>query len=140
MKKNKKKLEILKRLCLIIDEANVSQAGIARALGTSPALISRWKKGDITPSIESYEKLCKFLKYDVDWLLTGENYSLNKSYKKLSENLILGEETIVSLGEEAIVMKKELLDLQRKYISVLEQNVQLKDTLDSLRTVERKVR
>ena len=76
MKKNKKKLEILKRLCLIIDEANVSQAGIARALGTSPALISRWKKGDITPSIESYEKLCKFLKLRFK---TEQNYCVTKS-------------------------------------------------------------
>ena len=71
MKKTPKKIEILKRLGEILNEAHISQAGIARQMGTSPALISRWKKGDITPSVESYEKLCKILNVDINYLFTG---------------------------------------------------------------------
>lgn len=120
MKKTKKKLEILKRLGTLIDEAHVSQAGIARQMGTSPALISRWKNGDITPSMESYEKFCKILNADVDWLLTGvtklsNEVNFNAEKKSEEKDIILKQQreivelyrTIYRKDEQIILMLME---------------------------------
>ena len=100
MKKTKKKLAILKRLGSLIDEAHISQARIARQMNTSPALISRWKNGSITPSIESYEKLCRILNEDVDYLLTG----------------VVKLDNIESPDREEMILRqqKEICDLYRK--------------------------
>lgn len=100
MKKTKKKLAILKRLGILIDEAHISQAAIARQMNTSPALISRWKNGSITPSIESYEKLCRILNEDVDYLLTGV-VQLDNNRKSNREEIILRQQ-------------REICDLYRK--------------------------
>lgn len=111
MKKTQKKKEILKRLGEIIDEAHISQAGIARQMGTSPALISRWKSGDITPSIASYEKLCKILNVNLDYLLTGN--------KNIATNTT----------SESDMYRAKFEKAQNRIIELLDENALLKEAV-----------
>ena len=114
MKKTPKKIEILKRLGEILNEAHISQAGIARQMGTSPALISRWKKGDITPSVESYEKLCKILNVDINYLFTGTGGGQDTSSRTLTEDESMyrikyeqSQSRIIELLDEIAFLKGE---------------------------------
>lgn len=53
------------------DDERYSQADIARATGLSPAVVSRWMKGEIDgASLSTVKKLCDWLDCDVGDLVT----------------------------------------------------------------------
>lgn len=123
MKPNTTTHSIKKRLCKVIESSGKSQAEIARQLNTTPAMVSRWKNGAVIPTTKSYEKLCKFLMVDINWLLTG--ISSNDKYKTIpSEDQISGEFTNTST-------KESKMELERKYLSLLEDHLALRKRHDA---------
>jgi transcriptional regulator with XRE-family HTH domain len=55
-------------------ETNWSQEEVAKKIGTSGAIIGRYERNEITPSIEVAKKIAKIFNVSVDFLLddTGE--------------------------------------------------------------------
>jgi transcriptional regulator with XRE-family HTH domain len=88
-------------------------------MGTSPALISRWKKGDITPSMESYEKLCKILNADLDWLLTGVIRSSHAEGEFMKDRFSCDCDIVTKQQEEIVELYKIIHQKDEKIISML---------------------
>lgn len=121
MKINTTTQSIKSRLSKIIEESDKSQAEIARKIGTTPAMVSRWKKGSVIPTTKSYEKLCKLLGIDINWLLTG--ISSNDKYKT---NPTVGgsNHNVHSDQKEASEMlyKEKYFQLMEKHFSTIEKH------------------
>ena len=50
-------------------DAKVSQVELAEQIGVYQKDISRWEKGDITPSLEMFAKICRAMNVSADELL-----------------------------------------------------------------------
>ena len=121
MKINTTTQSIKSRLSKTIEESDKSQAEIARKIGTTPAMVSRWKTGSVIPTTKSYEKLCKILAVDINWLLTGissnDKYRTNPTASGSNNN-------VDSDQREASEMlyKEKYFELMEKHFSVIERH------------------
>lgn len=64
-------MEFRDRLRISLARADMTQAGLARKLGTSPRVVSYWMTGDSTPSLMYLEGICKVLNVSADYLIFG---------------------------------------------------------------------
>ena len=104
-------------------KAKLTQGELARRLETSPSLVSRWRNGEIAPGVNNYKKLAKILNVDMGWLMGGDMPA--KPIAKSTYETITNCET----GEDKNMLSEELLQAQRKIISLMEENAILKEKL-----------
>ncbi len=52
-------------------ERGFSQNSLAVALGLHPMTVSKWERGVVTPSLESFVDIEKVLKVRKEWLVAG---------------------------------------------------------------------
>ncbi|MBA57879.1 MAG: hypothetical protein CMQ40_01760 [Gammaproteobacteria bacterium] len=52
-------------------EKGFSQNSLAVALGLHPMTVSKWERGVVTPSLESFVDIEKVLKVRKEWLVAG---------------------------------------------------------------------
>ena len=104
-------------------KANLTQGELARRLETSPSLVSRWRNGEIAPGVNNYQKLAKILNVDIGWLMGGDMTA--KSNAQSTYETITNFET----GEDKNMLSEELLQAQKKIISLMEENAILKEKL-----------
>ena len=69
------------RLRQIIQSQSISDREIARNLGVSPSLITRWKQGDCVPNQNHFNQLCVLLKVDHKQITHYEITVLSKNSK-----------------------------------------------------------
>jgi transcriptional regulator with XRE-family HTH domain len=60
------------RLKQAIEDRGFNQSSLARTLGVSQTTVSRWERGENTPSEEEINKLCYALRVNRHWLVGGE--------------------------------------------------------------------
>lgn len=58
-----------KKIHSLRKEANLSQEDVAKKIDTSGAIIGRYERNEITPSIEVAKKIAKIFNVSVDYLL-----------------------------------------------------------------------
>jgi transcriptional regulator with XRE-family HTH domain len=78
-----------KKIAALRKASKMSQAELAKALSTSPSVIGRYERDEMTPSIDAARKIAKFLDTTVGYLLgETEQEDLFKNpemHKRLSE-------------------------------------------------------
>lgn len=57
------------RLKTVREERNLKREDVAKKLGTSPAIIGRYERGERTPSIEIAQKIAEALEVSLDYLV-----------------------------------------------------------------------
>ena len=62
-------MKFLERLNEALKLSPLSQMEIAEKLGVNKATITNYKKGKISPSLETFYELCKILDISADYLL-----------------------------------------------------------------------
>lgn len=74
------KIEISKRLKIVLDKMGIKKTQLAKNIGVSPALISKWINITNPGSINAihFKLLCDCVHIDPNWLLTGKIHSYNK--------------------------------------------------------------
>ena len=77
------KSEFSKRLKQIRLERSLSRNGLASEIGLTPCVVYRWEKGTSVPSIDSLQKLLKFLGITFDEFLTPSCDSITESPKEV---------------------------------------------------------
>jgi len=58
-----------KKLKLLLEEKNISQAKLAKELNVSPPTVSGWLNGKCVPDIENIDKICNYLKISTEELV-----------------------------------------------------------------------
>ena len=58
-----------KKLRELRDERGISQANMAKAIGTYQQTVARWEKGITEPDTEMIAKICLFFNVSADYLL-----------------------------------------------------------------------
>ncbi len=66
--------EIQERIIIVLNNSTLTQSEIARELNLTPSAISRMKKGEILPSVETLAKLCKLLNVATNYILCLDKY------------------------------------------------------------------
>lgn len=51
---------------------NISQADLARAIGSSPGNVGEWERGRTKPGADALVALSSFFQVSIDWLLMGD--------------------------------------------------------------------
>lgn len=78
-----------KKIAVLRKELKLTQTELAKKIGTSVSVISRYERDEMTPSIETAKKLAGFLNTSVGYLLgETENDNLlkdNKMIQRLQE-------------------------------------------------------
>jgi len=74
-----------KNLKKVLDERAISQRGAAELAGVQVSVINGWLTDSIPHDLSAVQKLCRGLKVDFEWLLTGERSKLNMGDVPLSE-------------------------------------------------------
>ena len=64
--------DIGKRIKIAREKRGMTQREVAQLLGYQPLAISRWERGERSPSISVLSKLANLLNINIQWLLTGE--------------------------------------------------------------------
>jgi transcriptional regulator with XRE-family HTH domain len=105
-----------KRLAELRKEQKLSQTKLATKLGTSFSVISRYERGEMTPSIDNAKKLAAILGTTVGYLL-GENENAD----------LLKDPEMVNRFKEILALK----DKEREHVlfalDAMIQNVKLKE-------------
>lgn len=70
------------RLKVVRDEKGLKREDIANKIGTSPAIIGRYERGERTPSIEIAKKIAEALDVSLDYLV-GDTTVLLKDKKMI---------------------------------------------------------
>lgn len=81
MKKNK---NFGIRLSEAIANKKITQGELARRMGTSPSLVSRWRNEEVLPGSANYKKLASILNVSMEWLMTGKQLASNSVIKTLN--------------------------------------------------------
>lgn len=72
------------RLKIALHDNWMSQAELARKLGTYPRVVSSWLSGKSEPSAMYIRGICEVLNVSADWLLgIGESYSPKRKDEQL---------------------------------------------------------
>lgn len=66
---------------------NLNQGELATQLNTSVSVISRYERGDNTPSVEVFSKIADVLEVSVDYLLGKTKMELDKQTLKRLEDI-----------------------------------------------------
>jgi ribosome-binding protein aMBF1 (putative translation factor) len=53
------------------DQLRLSRRQLARMLDVESLCLYRWERTEVRPSLESAEKLARYLKVSLDWLVNG---------------------------------------------------------------------
>ncbi len=105
-----------KRLAELRKEQKLSQTKLATKLGTSFSVISRYERGEMTPSIDNAKKLAAILGTTVGYLL-GENENAD----------LLKDPEMVNRFKEILALK----DKEREHVlfalDAMIQNVKLRE-------------
>jgi transcriptional regulator with XRE-family HTH domain len=80
-----KKSVFAKNLKQILAERGISQRGAADLAKTNPSVINDWLSGTQPLNLDSVVLLCRALKCDFQWLLTGTRSELISKELSLSE-------------------------------------------------------
>ena len=98
---------ILKKL---IEENNITQTSLAKAIGFTPQAVNRWCTGVAEPSTEVLKKIANYFNVSVDYLLG--NTFLEKEKKELNtlEQLLI-KSGFIKPGED--LTKEELKRLMK---------------------------
>jgi len=70
-------------------DKSISRDGLAKAVGTSPAIIGRYKRGAITPSVKAVAKIADALDVSLDYLVGAATFVVKD--KKMLHRLELLE-------------------------------------------------
>ena len=65
-------MDIGKRIKMIREKLGLTQQEMASKLGYKMLTISRWERGERTPSLNDLSKLAELYGVNLHWLLTGE--------------------------------------------------------------------
>ena len=111
------------RLSEAIANKKITQGELARRLGTSPSLVSRWRNEEVLPGSNNYKKLATILNVSMEWLMTGQRSELpdqtnpitntdntQESEKMLERELLFAQKEIISLLKENSLLKGQLLE------------------------------
>lgn len=74
-----------KNLRKVLEERAISQRGAAELAGVQVSVINGWLTDSIPHDLSAVQRLCRGLKVDFEWLLTGERSKLNIGDVPLSE-------------------------------------------------------
>ena len=109
------------RLSEAIANKKITQGELARRLGTSPSLVSRWRNEEVLPGSNNYKKLATILNVSMEWLMTGQRSELpdqtnpitntdntQESEKMLERELMLAQKEIITLLKENALLKEQV--------------------------------
>ena len=96
------------RLVKIMDEQNLNNYELARAMGITEGTIRSWRKGETQPSKTNRDRLPIILKVSPIWLYHAESIP----DKKLSKEALL-------LAEEASIYGKDIIKKCRQILRIL---------------------
>jgi phage repressor protein C with HTH and peptisase S24 domain len=80
-------------------KAEISQAGLARALGIKPVNVSQWESGTTRPDVERLPAISKVLGVTVEWLLSDNlNHDIGKFVAQTGPRFTQGGRDFPVLG------------------------------------------
>ncbi len=83
---NTKKI-IAENLTLLRKKNNLTQAELAKKLNYSDKSISKWERGDVTPSIEILKEISVLYGVSIDFLTESHNENFDKLYTSQKNNI-----------------------------------------------------
>lgn len=121
-------MTISQRIFSILKEKKLKQKDMADYTGISTSAISAWNKNDTNPAAESISIIADFLGVSIEYLLTGEDTSLNDDeqelvsyYKKLPEKekikLLSRAETLSEVYSEQVKETDSIQLIPTYYVS-----------------------
>lgn len=75
-------LTIVDRIFQLIEEEGITAKEFANKVGVSQGNITDWKTGRAKPSIESLQKISKYTKVDINWLIGYSYFKNNLEHSK----------------------------------------------------------
>lgn len=90
--RTKKSSAFAKNLKAVLEERSVSQRSAGELAGVSVSVVNDWLSGSLPHDLVAVQKLCKGLKVDFEWLLTGEQNRVAAKDVPLSEIFNITEE------------------------------------------------
>lgn len=123
MKKNK---NFGIRLSEAIANKKITQGELARRMGTSPSLVSRWRNEEVLPGSANYKKLASILNVSMEWLMTGKQSASNSVIKTLNNTITENTEDedmyrlkfeeaqarIIELQDQIALLQKNIIESQ----------------------------
>lgn len=123
MKKNK---NFGIRLSEAIANKKITQGELARRMGTSPSLVSRWRNEEVLPGSANYKKLASILNVSMEWLMTGKQLASNSVIKTLNNTITENTEDedmyrlkfeeaqarIIELQDQIALLQKNIIESQ----------------------------
>jgi transcriptional regulator with XRE-family HTH domain len=98
-----------KRLQALRKEKDWSQPELGKKVGTSGAIIGRYERAEITPSIEVARKLAKALDVTLDYLLSEEQLPYALQDKRMLERWHTLEELTIEDRERILFVLDSLV-------------------------------
>lgn len=131
------------RLKIFIDEQGISHKEFSEKIGVSRQQLEGWLNQNVKVPIPSLQRIAnEYQDLNTRWLLTGNGHmSVSKSIELLKNQFEIHNEKRVEivtdhLGEKNVTFYKEienkLVDVQNKYIELLERIVREKDLSENL--------
>lgn len=74
-----------KNLAKVLKERAVSQRAAAELAGVPVSVVNDWLAGAVPHDLTAVQKICRSLKIEFEWVLTGERSNLNMTDVPLSE-------------------------------------------------------
>lgn len=62
-----------------MEKSNMSPAMLTKEIPLTNGLTTQWKQGKQTPSLETVSKIAKYFSVSIDFLVTGQEFSLSES-------------------------------------------------------------
>lgn len=118
-----------KRLRMLRRFKDLTQAEMGRKLNCKQATISAYEDGRIVPSLQVIYKVSTLFNLDLNWLIRGKAETGLVDDKAVREEVkfVAGMPVAAANpanpeegGEDLAKTQKELIDLQKKYIELLE--------------------
>lgn len=119
MKKNK---NFGIRLSEAIANKKITQGELARRMGTSPSLVSRWRNEEVLPGSANYKKLASILNVSMEWLMTGKQLASNSVIKTLNNTIIENTEDEDMYRLKFEEAQARIIELQDQ-IALLQRNI-----------------
>lgn len=113
--------EIWSRIQEVITHCGLTQAALAAEIGIASPTVTRWKKGEITPSITTLNKICAATGCNLHWLRDGEGEMFppgNVIIQGVSGGMAAGRNII---GSKQVNQGQQLSPEMQEFISLFDQ-------------------
>ena len=70
-------MDVVDRLNLLQENSGMNQKDLAKAIGLSLSIFTRWNKGNAKPGLKQLVKVAQYFNVSLDWLVFGDDAPSN---------------------------------------------------------------